>query len=140
MRLLFLIVILSLFIACSKEMGAPTTALNVAVDTTAKALTAGYFISGPYGTVSGKGQVLRNANGSYAVVLDSFATTNGPDLYVYLSKQIMPVDFIEVGKLKSTNGRQVYELGGKPDLTQYPYICIHCKAYNHLFGYAKLPL
>lgn len=139
MRFLIFALLLVGFAACKKEMAASTMALTEPVDTTAKTVASGMFQNGPYGTVSGKGQVLKNYNGSYAVVLDSFSTNNGPDLYVYLSRQAMPVDFIEAGKLKSTNGRQVYDLSGMPDLSQYKYICIHCKTYNHLFGYAKLP-
>lgn len=139
MRLLICALLLVGFAACKKESGASTAPLIVSVDTTAKSIATGIFQNGPYGTVSGKGQVLKNADGSYAILLDSFSTSNGPDLFVYLSKQPTPIDFIEAGKLKATNGRQLYELSGKPDLELYKYICIHCRAFNHLFGYAKLP-
>jgi hypothetical protein len=50
----------------------------------------------------------------------------------------MPVHFISLGKLKSTNGNQIYAIPGTPDFNEYKYICIHCKEYNHLFGYALL--
>ncbi|MGB8193762.1 MAG: DM13 domain-containing protein [Chitinophagaceae bacterium] len=138
MRYLLYFAILAYLASCKKNTDAPTVTLTETVDTTAKLLASGIFQKGPYGTVSGKGELYKNPNGTYAVVLDSFTTTNGPDLYVYLSKQAMPVDFIEAGKLKSTSGRQVYDLDMKPDTAQFKYISIHCKAYNHLFGYALL--
>lgn len=138
MRLITLLgSLLLLLTACKKEL--TTEKLNEAPAMNATQLSSGAFQNGPYGQVNGRGQVWRTPANGYEVVLDNFTTSNGPDLYVYLSKEIMPVNFIEVGKLKSTNGKQVYTLTSMPDLTQYKYIAIHCKAFNHLFGYALLP-
>lgn len=139
MKYLLIALPLFLVISCTKEINAPSTVLMEKKDTAATVVKTGQFQNGPFGTVTGKALVVKDSSGNYAVVLDSFMTSNGPDLYVYLSKQQMPVDFIEAGKLKSTNGSQVYPLAAMPDLAQYRYVCIHCKAYNHLFGYALLP-
>ncbi len=139
MRIFICCLVLITFFACKKESHAPTTPLNEMKDTTAKLVATGVFQNGPYGTVSGKGGLYKNFDGSYAVALESFVTSNGPDLYVYLSKEIMPVNFIEAGKLKSTAGNQVYNLPTVSNVAGYRYICIHCKAFNHLFGYATLP-
>ncbi|MHA4844791.1 DM13 domain-containing protein [Flavitalea antarctica] len=138
MKTLMLFSLLLLFTACKKESASNTPATET-VQPGAAVQAKGSFVNGPYGRVSGVGKVVRNANNTYDVVLDSFMTNNGPDLYVYLSKEAMPVTFIEVGKLRSTGGTQVYSLTAAPDLSQYKYICIHCKAFNHLFGYAQLP-
>lgn len=137
MRLIILLGFVLLLTACKKDL--TTETLNEVPTINATLLSSGIFQNGPYGQVSGKGQVWRTPANGFEVVLDSFNTSNGPDLYVYLSKEIMPISFIEVGKLKSTNGKQVYSLASLPDLTQYKYIAIHCKAFNHLFGYALLP-
>ncbi len=128
------------FAGCSKETLAPTVSLMEMVDnnTAAPVTEGGSFQNGPYGSVMGKARLYKNEDNSYSVALDSFSTTNGPDLYVYLSKQAMPVNFVELGKLKSTNGSQVYNFTTTGDLTDYIYVCIHCKAFNHLFGYALL--
>lgn len=138
MRIAIAFFILLSIAACKKETGAPTAPLSEMRDTAAQLLLKGNFQNGPYGAVSGKGSVYKSFDGTYAVSLDSFSTNNGPDLYVYLSKEIMPVNFIEVGRLRSTAGNQVYTLTGMPDLATYKYICIHCKAFNHLFGYALI--
>jgi hypothetical protein len=133
--LLFLLILF--FMACKKE-GASNKPSDDVVQNGATVLAEGSFQNGPYGRVMGVGRVVRNTNNTYEVVLESFMTNNGPDLYVYLSEEIMPVHFIEAGKLKSTSGTQVYSLTSAPDLTRYKYVAIHCKAYNHLFGYALL--
>jgi hypothetical protein len=70
--------------------------------------------------------------------LTNFSTTNGPDLKVYLSKEIHPLSFIKLGDLKSIGGNQVYDIIGSPDFMQYKYALIHCEQYNHLFGSAEL--
>jgi hypothetical protein len=136
MRFLSLCLVL-LLAACKKD--GPTQTLNDPTTPNATVLASGRFQNGPYGSVMGIGRVVKTPAAQFELVLDSFTTSNGPDLYVYLSKEIQPVNFIEAGKLRSTNGRQVYPLASMPDLMQYKYICIHCKAYNHLFGYAPLP-
>jgi hypothetical protein len=135
MRILIFLSILFLT-ACKKELA--TNPLNEQPAPNATLLAGGSFQNGPYGRVSGLGQLWRSPAGAYEIVLDSFSTSNGPDLFVYLSKEIMPIQFIEAGKLRSTSGRQVYTLPSPPDLSQYRYVVIHCKAFNHLFGYALL--
>jgi hypothetical protein len=66
-------------------------------------------------------------SGTYSLVLDSFNVNNGPDLHVYLSKEIQPVNFIDLGKLKLLSGTQVYVITGIPDFTQFKYALIHCR-------------
>ena len=138
MRILIPIMCLIMIVGCKKETDASTTVLSETIDTTAKLVMSGSFQNGPYGAVSGIGKVYKNYNGTYSILLDSFMTTNGPNLFVYLSKEAMPVNFISAGNLKSTTGSQVYNITEMPDIAQYKYICIHCKDYNHLFGYALL--
>ena len=64
--------------------------------------------------------------------------SNGPDLKVYLSKELQPVNFINLGALKSVNGNQVYDVTGMPDIMEYKYALVHCQAFNHLFGSVEL--
>lgn len=133
---IFLILFISL--SCSEESLAPTKTIDDMTDPDAVLEFSGSFSNGPYGTVTGKALVFRNEDNTFDLKLDMFNTNNGPDLYVYLSKEAMPINFISLGKLKSTNGNQLYTIPGSPDFTQYTYISIHCKAYNHLFGSALL--
>lgn len=136
--------------ACKKEQLASTQPLNEMVidttmssgnngstDTTAMLVVSGSFMAGPYGTASGKASVYKTSSG-YVLQLTNFSVTNGPALHVYLSKEAMPVNYIDLGTLKSTNGNQVYTIPNQPDFTAYKYISIHCVAFNHLFGSALL--
>ena len=134
-----------LFTSCKKEgMLAPTTVLNEMIDTTktmdsttAQLKFSGDFISGPFGTVTGKAEIYKTGI-KYNVRLANFTSTNGPALHVYVSQESMPINFIDLGVLKSISGNQVYSVSGMPDFNNYKYISIHCIAYNHLFGSALL--
>lgn len=134
--LVILIVTCSFFGACTKK--ASTTPVNDVFDTATAVLKyKGAFQKGPYGTVSGSVMIYQ-ANGKLQLRLSNFSTTNGPDLKVYLSKEIQPVNFIRLGDLKSTSGNQVYDITGSPDFSEYRYALIHCEQFNHLFGAAEL--
>lgn len=139
MRLLFTLIVTAVLLsACKKETLAPVIDLMENADTTAVAIKQGSFMNGPYGTVSGNAILYRKPDGKFEIKLDGFNTTNGPDLYVYLSREIMPVNFIEIEKLRSTTGDQVYAVTTTVDISDYKYVCIHCKEFNHLFGHALL--
>ena len=124
------------FSSC-KKASTETINQSLVTDTTAVLKFEGTFISGPYGTVSGLARVYLK-EGSYTVALENFNSSNGPDLKVYISKEQMPVNFIKLSNLSSTNGNQLYNVPGTPDFTEYKYVLIHCEQYNHLFGSALL--
>lgn len=124
--------------SCADETLAPTTPLDDMIDEDAVLIYSGTFTNGPYGTVMGTAEVFKNADETLDLKLENFNTSNGPDLYVYISKEAMPINFISLRKLKSTTGNQVYPISGMPEFMEYKYITIHCQEYNHLFGYAEL--
>ena len=64
--------------------------------------------------------------------------TNGPDLHVYLSKDLEATDIIDLGTAKGNKGDIVYGMPLDVDLTEYPYVLTWCKAFNVLFDYAKI--
>lgn len=134
----FLLLIL-MATACNKNAGTLSVPINERIDSAAAIVNntmPGNFVSNGQ-NVSGTA-ILYSNNGKLSLVLENFNTNNGPDLHVYLSKEMMPVNFIDLGKLKSTNGNQVYDISGNPDFTQYKYALIHCQQYNHLFGSAEI--
>jgi Electron transfer DM13 len=125
-------------IACSKKNQTTEVPATDVIDTTKAAIKySGTFVSAPGESVSGKALVLFQS-GTYSIALEDLNVANGPDLHVYLSKEIKPVNFIHAGKLKSTKGNQVYALTTNPDFTQYKYVLIFCQQYNVLFGSAEL--
>jgi hypothetical protein len=125
------------FCSCRKD-NTPVTDLDETVDTTGTTVQlSGVFMNGPYGTVSGNAKLYKE-NDTFTLQLLNVNISNGPDLHVYISKEVLPVNFIDLGKLKSTMGNQVYVIPGSPDFTQYKYALVHCRQYNHLFGSAPL--
>jgi len=135
-RIIVITMIVMTLVSCVKE-NTPVVPLNDTVDGGATQQQMGNFINGPYGSVSGSAKVYQQANG-YVLALQNVSISNGPDLHVYIAKEIFPVNFIDLGSLRSTMGNQVYAIPGSPDFTQYKYALIHCKRYDHLFGSAEL--
>ena len=135
MRIVILFLFMSTLFSCKKEALAPTNTLNEMVDTSAALKYSGNFTNGPYGTVTGKAEIYKQGN-VFSARLSNFSCSNGPALHVYLSKEAMPINFIDLGSLKSTNGNQLYNISEIPNFADYKYISIYCIDYNHLFGYA----
>lgn len=136
---ILLFVFAGIVISCTKTTTTATPVDNPPpIDTTISFVKyTGSFQNGPYGTASGTAKVILT-NGKYQLRLEGFSVSSGPDLKVYLSKELKPLNFLRLGSLKSLNGDQVYDVPGNPNIMDYPYALIHCEKYNHLFGSAGL--
>ena len=87
----------------------------------------------------GNVKVITLADGTGTVLrLEDFKSTNGPDLYVYLSTDKSASDFINLGRLKGNIGNQNYDVPNGTDFSRYDMVLIWCKAFSVLFGDAKL--
>jgi hypothetical protein len=137
MKIIIIFLGLLLFAACKKE-NTPSEDLMEMEMAGAVRTHSGRFVNGPYGRVSGNAHIVRNTNGTLELLIEGLSSTNGPDLFVYLSKEVQPVNFITLGPLKSVNGNQVYPITGMPDVMEYKYALVHCRQFNHLFGSAEL--
>lgn len=133
---LIAIIFTVVFAACKKN-NTPSVILNEMADSTAIPQRVGIFNNGPYGRVSGEAKTILTG-AMYDLKLMNFNGSNGPDLRVYLSKEMNPVNYIDLGPLKATGGNQIYPINGMPDFAQYKYALIHCRQFNHLFGWALL--
>lgn len=125
-----------LLIGCVKS-NTSANPLDQAPDPASVVKFNGLFLNGPYGSVSGMASIYQTPGG-YQLLLENLSSSNGPDLHVYLSKEIQPVNYFDLGRLQSTNGNQVYPVPGSPDFSQYKYVLVHCQRFNHLFGSAEL--
>jgi hypothetical protein len=122
--------------SCVKE-NTSTSPVHNPVDTTmADKKFGGTFSNGPYGSVTGSAKIYFQ-NNQYILALENFNSSNGPDLHVYISKEVQPVNYIDLGKLQSVSGNQQYQLAGNINFSEYKYALIHCQQYNHLFGSAE---
>jgi hypothetical protein len=98
---------------------------------------------------SGDVQLIRLADGRVQLTLGNLATSDGPDLHVWLTDQ--PVvegqsgwfvfddgRYVELGPLKANNGNQVYDVPAGTDLTGLTSVTIWCKRFAVSFGAATL--
>ncbi len=108
-------------------------------------LVSGQFHSGAHET-KGTAMVFQLADGKKTLRLTDFATSNGPDVHVYLvaaddakdDDAVTKAGFIDVGSLKGNIGDQNYELPANADLTKYRAVTIWCKRFSVNFGTAPL--
>jgi Electron transfer DM13 len=108
-------------------------------------LAAGQFHSGAHET-KGMATVFQLADGKKTLRLTNFATSNGPDVHVYLvaapdakdNDTVTKADFVDLGSLKGNIGDQNYELPANADLAKYRAVTIWCKRFNVNFGTAPL--
>ncbi|OKI34458.1 hypothetical protein A6A25_24575 [Saccharothrix sp. CB00851] len=108
------------------------------------ALASGPFRSLDY-TTTGSATLVQLPDGKRAVQFEALDTSDGPDLYVYLSDK--PADspeaafdsgFTNLGKLKANRGNQVYEVPAELDLSTVRSVVIWCKRFSEGFGVAPL--
>ena len=108
-------------------------------------LATGQFHNGAHET-KGTATVFQLADGKKTLRLTDFATSNGPDLHVYLvaatdakdSDTVTKAGFVDVGSLKGNIGDQNYELPANADLAKYRAVTIWCKRFSVNFGTAPL--
>ena len=108
-------------------------------------LASGQFHSGAHET-RGTATVFQLADGKKTLRLTDFATSNGPDVHVYLvaandakdADTVTKAGFIDIGTLKGNIGDQNYELPAGADLAKYRSVTIWCKRFSVNFGTAPL--
>jgi hypothetical protein len=109
------------------------------------ALARGTFHSNAHET-NGTATVLDVGNGRRVLRLTSFATSNGPDVRVYLvaaadvtdDATVKRAGFVELGPMKGNVGDQNYEIPAGVDLAKYRTVTIWCKRFSVNFGSAPL--
>lgn len=137
MKKLFIISIIAFLSSCKEEDATPTTPINDNFDTTTSTVLKSGMMAGIGHTVSGTVTVYENGS-TKTVVLDPFSSQNGPDLKVYLSKDMNASSYLSLGALKSTSGKQSYEIPGNPDITDYNYVLVWCEQFTVVFGRAEI--
>lgn len=108
----------------------------------------GDLISHEHAT-TGTVRIVRNPDGSQVLELVDLETSNGPDLWIWLTDQ--PViegqdgwhvfddgAYVELGRLKGNQGNQQYEIPGDVDLADYSSVSVWCKRFSVSFGAAEL--
>ena len=137
MKKICILIFIALLSSCKEEDATPTAPINDDFDTTTATVLKSGTLAGIGHTVSGTVTIYKSAS-SKTVVLDPFSSQNGPDLKVYLSKDINASSYISLGALKSTSGKQSYEIPGNPDVTDYNYVMVWCEQFTVVFGRAEI--
>ena len=114
--------------------------MNGTTMTNNKTAPSGNFVDAGDGfhKADGIAKIISLADGRTFLRLENLKTTNGPDLYVYLSVGKDTSDIVNLGRLKGNIGNQNYEIPTGTDLSKYNTVLIWCKAFSTLFGSAKL--
>ncbi len=138
MKKLPVVLILCALLSCGEENNTPTKPIDDNFDPTmATKLKMGDFVGVGGHSVSGMAATYDD-NGTKVVLLDPLNSQNGPDLKVYLSKDLNAGSYINLGNLKSTTGKQTYSIPGNPNLDEYPYVLIWCQQFSVGFGRAEI--
>ncbi|HEX5963563.1 MAG TPA: DM13 domain-containing protein [Gemmatimonadales bacterium] len=136
-----------LFVRTSVNEGLPVAAAQPAGSAAAEATA---LLSGDFKSVAhetrGQATIYRLGDGTRVLRLTEFATSNGPDVRVYLvaandaadNEAVKSAGFVEVGKLKGTDGDQNYEVPLALDLEKYRAVTIWCRRFAVNFGTAPL--
>src|SRR3990167_5378985 len=117
--------------------------INIKVDEKAPIMqgeknSASVPITGTAGhPASGAVKILRGEKTSY-IRYENFKTINGPDLYVYLAKDLDAKEYVNLGAIRATEGNVNYEIPTDVNLQDYKYVMIWCKAFGVLFNYADI--
>lgn len=107
------------------------------------------------GTVAGEDSVHRG-QGNVEVIrtgaetvlrFTEFEVTNGPDLYIWLVKDVVESasgvkasEWVELGALKGNVGDQNYTIPTDVDVTDFGTVVVWCKQFGVLFASAELVL
>ena len=123
--------------SCQTEENTPTGPINDGFDTSKAMLVKKGTMMGIGHTVSGDASIYI-LDGKHTVVLDPYSSQNGPDLKVYLSKDVKASSYIRLGNLKSTSGKQSYDVPAGTDITQYNFVHVWCEQFSVEFGRAEV--
>lgn len=109
------------------------------------AVTKGNF-KGLAHETKGLASIYQLADGKRTLRLTEFATSNGPDVHVYLvaaevekgNDVVKEAGFIDLGSIKGNIGDQNYDIPADADLNQYRTVSIWCARFGVNFGTAPL--
>ncbi len=88
----------------------------------------------------GKALIIETEPGVYILRVEEFSVRNGPDLFVYLSRNPdgWEEDAVNLGDLKATDGAFNYEIPAGLDLDEFQSAVVWCRRFAVLFGHAPL--
>ena len=131
------------FASSDSVAGAPATSVP---ESTPTVLASGRFHSNAHETMGTA--TVHSVESGRVLRLTDFATSNGPDVRVYLvaaddvndDATVKTAGFVELGPLKGNRGNQNYDIPDSLDLARFRTVTIWCKRFSVNFGSAPLAL
>jgi len=135
----------------NEPLPAPAPSMSAMAESPAMAtgepikLAAGRFHTNAHKT-DGLATIYRLPDGRRVLRLTAFATSNGPDVRVYLvaagdvqdEAAAKKAGFVDLGALKGNIGDQNYDVPADLDLSRYRAVAIWCRRFSVNFGAAPL--
>lgn len=98
---------------------------------------AASIVDTPAHPAQGQVRIVRTGLQTY-VRYENLKTINGPDIFVYLAKDLDAKEFANLGRVKATEGNANYEVPAGINVADYRYVLIWCKAFGVLFNSADI--
>ncbi len=130
---------------------APVTPTANVENNTSKGSRSGKFVSVSNPT-SGQATLSTDGDKNILELDENFKTDGGPDIRIVFHKApdlssvaappnfgIDEADYIVIEKLKSTSGKQVYEIPKDTKLSSFKSVAVWCAKMNKTYGFATLP-
>ncbi|MEM9938100.1 MAG: DM13 domain-containing protein [Pseudomonadota bacterium] len=135
----------TVFATTGLVFASPVIAQAVEASVSQEQLSSGTFIRKSK-KLKGGWTVEQRGEKTVIVFDDNFVASRGPDLKIFLSPtSIKDVKgktavngSINIGELKSTKGRQEYELPAGVNLSDYQSLLVHCEEFAVLWGGSDL--
>jgi len=86
--------------------------------------------------VAGTASLIEGIDGKVYLRFENFEIINGPDVRIYLSKDLEKTDAVELGPLKATHGNFNYEVPEDVHLGEYSKLLVWCDDFSVLFAHA----
>lgn len=86
---------------------------------------------------SGTVRVVKNGDETI-VRYENYKTINGPDLRVYLATDLKATSYVDLGKIKGTEGNINYTVPADVNVVDYRYVLTWCEDFSVLFNSADL--
>lgn len=110
-------------------------------------LATGRFEDAEHGT-TGSARIIELADGRRFVRFEDLATSDGPDLHVWLSESPSGGDwgsyddggYVRLGELKATHGNQNYEIPADAQIGSMRSVVVWCDRFDVAFGTAPVDL
>ena len=93
----------------------------------------------PAHPASGEVRIVKSGDQQF-IRYENYKTINGPDVQIWLAKDLKGSDYVNLGPLKATEGNINYEVPSDVNIDDYRYVLTWCEDFSVLFNSADLSM